>query len=66
MEFRVAFTNEEEISYSGASRYEIHDFGILVVTDEAGNRLHLSPRGWLRVEDQEPKSAHARMTEEPA
>ncbi len=48
-------------SYSYSSRDEIHDFGILVVTDPTGNRLDASPQGWLWVEDQEPKAAHARM-----
>jgi hypothetical protein len=66
MDFKVAFTEDDVASYSGSSRYEIHDYGVLVVTGETGNRLHLSPQGWLWVEDQEPRSAHARMTEEPA
>ena len=61
MDFNVAFTEDDVKSYANSSRYEIHDFGILVVTDETGKRLHVSPRGWIWVEDQEPKSAHARM-----
>jgi hypothetical protein len=61
MDFKVAFTEDDVRSYANSSRYEIHDFGVLVVTDETGKRLHVSPLGWFWVEDQEPKSAHARM-----
>jgi len=65
MDFSVAFNKDDVRSYADSSRYEIHDFGVLVVTDETGKRLHVSPVGWLWVEDQEPKSAHARMTKNP-
>ncbi len=62
MDFKVAYSVVDIASYAGDSRYEIHDFGVLVVTDETGKRRHLSPQGWLWVEDAEPKSAHARMS----
>lgn len=65
MDFQVVFNDYDTRSYTGNSRYEIHDFGVLVVTDETGHRLHLSPHGWLSVQDQEPKSGHARMTHPP-
>ena len=65
MDFKVAYTRDDVRSYANNSRYEIHDFGVLVVTDDTGKRLHLSPPGWCWVEDQEPRSAHARMAENP-
>lgn len=37
------------------SRYEIHDVGILVVTDETGKRLLVSPLGWFWVEGRNPE-----------
>jgi hypothetical protein len=61
MDFRVTFTGEKFTEFTGSSSYEVRDFGILVVTDESGKRLHLSPAGWLAVEDQEPQSGHARF-----
>ena len=64
MDFTVAFADNMTTSFTGDSTYEIHSFGVLIVIDETGRRLHLSPTGWLCVEDQEPKSAHARFSTE--
>jgi hypothetical protein len=53
MDFTVV-TGDEEMSFTGDSRYKLDANGVLTVVGDDGTRVQFSPVGWIAVKDTPP------------
>ncbi len=51
MEFEVTFSTSAPVRYTGNSRYQIRDGGVLEVVNGERTRFLFSPAAWLSVKD---------------